>query len=102
MKLFRIIVKAIIGIFKRKPHPPHRPKRKPHQTDSGNTKPTMTMRELIGKIADTNAAFLSDLEKYAKFGNKTAGARARKASLELERLNKEFRKRSVHEMPTKE
>lgn len=69
----------------------------PHQTDSGNPKPTITMVELITKIADTTASFMSDLEKYAKLGNKAAGKRARKTSLELEKLYKEFRKRSVHE-----
>ena len=55
------------------------------------------MVKLIKNIADTNASFMADLEKFAKQGNKTAGLRARKTSLELEKLYKEFRKRSVHE-----
>lgn len=58
------------------------------------------MVELIRNIAETTASFMADLEKYAKQGNKAAGQRARKASLELEKLYKEFRKRSVHESVT--
>lgn len=70
-----------------------------YQTKSGNLKTTTTMVELIKNIADTNASFMADLGKFAKLGNKAAGQRARKASLELEKLFKEFRKRSVHETP---
>ena len=40
---------------------------------------------------------LSISEAYLKSGNKAAGTRARKASLELIKLFKEFRKVSVEE-----
>lgn len=68
----------------------------PRQTDSGNLNP-ITMVELIEKISTLNASFMANLEQFAKQGNKAAGLRARKVSLELEKLIKEFRKRSVHE-----
>lgn len=58
--------------------------------------PQLTMKELIIKIATTTKPIMDDLGKFAA-GNKTAGQRARKASVELEKLYKEFRKRSVHE-----
>lgn len=53
------------------------------------------MKTLVEKIA----ALYSDFEKEAKAqvenGNKAAGTRARKASLEMEKLMKEFRKTSI-------
>lgn len=43
------------------------------------------------------ASLLTDAELQAEKGNKAAGTRARKASLELEKLLKEFRKVSLEE-----
>lgn len=53
------------------------------------------MKELIAKIEETYAAFVADATAQAEKGNKAAGTRARKASLELEKLMKEFRKASL-------
>ena len=55
------------------------------------------MKELIAKIEETYAAFVADATAQAEKGNKAAGTRARKASLELEKLLKEFRKVSLEE-----
>lgn len=55
------------------------------------------MNELIGKIKEMAASLLTDAELQAEKGNKAAGTRARKASLELEKLLKEFRKVSLEE-----
>ena len=52
------------------------------------------MKEIVEKINACCAMFAADAEK-AVAGNKAAGARARKASLALEKLLKEFRKASV-------
>ena len=53
------------------------------------------MKELVEKIA----ALVADFNKDAKIenGNKAAGTRARKASLEIEKAMKEFRKVSLEE-----
>ena len=53
------------------------------------------MKELINKISGLFEAFRGDAAK-AEAGNKSAGARARKVSLEIEKTLKEFRKTSVH------
>ena len=53
------------------------------------------MNELIAKIKELNEALLVDAAAQAEKGNKAAGTRARKASLELEKLMKEFRKASL-------
>ena len=50
------------------------------------------MNELIAKIKELNAALVADAELQVAKGNKAAGTRARKASLELEKVLKEFRK----------
>lgn len=55
------------------------------------------MNELIAKIKELSAAFILDAEQQAEKGNKAAGTRARKASLELEKVLKEFRKVSLEE-----
>lgn len=55
----------------------------------------MYMKELVAKINDVVAAFQADAQSQVEKGNKAAGARARKASLELEKLLKEFRKESI-------
>lgn len=53
------------------------------------------MQELIEKVSATFEAFKADAALQAGKGNKAAGTRARKASLELEKLMKEFRKVSL-------
>ena len=55
------------------------------------------MNELIAKIKELNEALLVDATAQVEKGNKAAGTRARKASLELEKLLKEFRKVSLEE-----
>jgi hypothetical protein len=53
------------------------------------------MKELVAKINELYAAFAVDAEAQAEKGNKAAGARARKASLAIEKAMKEFRKTSL-------
>ncbi len=53
------------------------------------------MKELIEKVASLYEAFNKDANLQAENGNKAAGARARKASLEIEKAMKEFRKASL-------
>lgn len=53
------------------------------------------MNELNAKIADEYEAFAKNAALQAENGNKAAGARARKASLAIEKLMKEFRKISL-------
>lgn len=53
------------------------------------------MEELVAKIAEAYAAFITDANLQAEKGNKAAGTRARKASLSIEKLLKEFRKASI-------
>ena len=55
------------------------------------------MNELIAKIKEMSEALLSDAAAQAEKGNKAAGTRARKASLDLEKILKEFRKVSLEE-----
>lgn len=55
------------------------------------------MNELIAKIKELNAALVADAELQVTKGNKAAGTRARKVSLELEKVLKEFRKVSLEE-----
>ena len=55
------------------------------------------MNELIAKIKEMSDALLADAALQAEKGNKAAGTRARKASLELEKVLKEFRKVSVED-----
>lgn len=55
------------------------------------------MKELTVKIQEAFAAFSENAALQAEKGNKAAGTRARKASLELEKLMKEFRKASLTE-----
>ncbi len=54
------------------------------------------MKETIAKINEVLAVLQAELAKAGE-GNKAA-ARARKATLELEKLGKEFRKVSIAEM----
>lgn len=55
------------------------------------------MNELVAKIKETTEAFFNDANLQTEKGNKAAGTRARKASLELEKLLKEFRKASLED-----
>lgn len=55
------------------------------------------MKDLIAKIEEAYAAFTTDAKLQAEKGNKAAGTRARKASLEVEKLMKQFRKVSLDE-----
>ena len=55
------------------------------------------MNELIAKIKELSNSLLEDAALQAEKGNKAAGTRARKASLELEKVLKEFRKVSLEE-----
>ena len=52
------------------------------------------MEELVKKIMETELVLNKNME-YNLNGNKAAGVRARKATLALEKLFKEFRKESV-------
>lgn len=53
------------------------------------------MKELVSKINGVITEFQDNATAQLEKGNKAAGARARKASLELSALLKEFRKVSV-------
>lgn len=53
------------------------------------------MNELIEKINASFEALKTDANLQVEKGNKAAGTRARKSSLELEKLLKEFRKASL-------
>ena len=53
------------------------------------------MKELVERINVAMGEFSTNANLQVENGNKAAGTRARKASLELEKLLKEFRKVSV-------
>jgi len=55
------------------------------------------MEELVNKIKAEFEAFATDANLQIEKGNKAAGTRARKSSLDLEKLLKEFRKVSLDE-----
>jgi len=55
------------------------------------------MKDLIENIESTFENFKTDANTQLENGNKSAGTRARKSSLELDKLLKEFRKVSVAE-----
>ena len=55
------------------------------------------MNELIAKVKELSDALLVDANAQVEKGNKAAGTRARKASLELEKVLKEFRKVSLED-----
>lgn len=55
------------------------------------------MNDLAAKIQEAYEAFYKDLTLQAENGNKSAGARARKTSLAIEKMMKEFRKLSLEE-----
>ena len=50
------------------------------------------MKEIIEKISEVYNSFQKDAEAQMGNGNKAAGTRARKSSLELEKLLKELEK----------
>ncbi len=53
------------------------------------------MNEILNKMQEVYATFHEDATLQSEKGNKAAGQRARKASLEIEKLMKEFRKVSL-------
>lgn len=53
------------------------------------------MKELLENINNTFDSFRKDAEAQLNKGNKSAGLRARRASLDLEPLLKQFRKLSL-------
>ena len=53
------------------------------------------MKELVEQITAAYEAFSKDATAQAVNGNKAAGARARKISLEIEKAMKAFRKASL-------
>ena len=55
----------------------------------------LTMKELVEKVASLYEAFQKEANAQLANGNKAAGTRARKASLEIEKAMKEFRKVSL-------
>ena len=55
------------------------------------------MKELTAKIQEVYETFIKDATLQIENGNKAAGTRARKASLNIEKLVKEFRKLSLEE-----
>ncbi|MEC4114829.1 histone H1 [Myroides pelagicus] len=55
------------------------------------------MKELLEKISAEYEAFQKDAALQVENGNKAAGTRARKSSLSLEKLMKEFRKASLED-----
>ncbi|RKR08162.1 histone H1-like protein Hc1 [Flavobacterium sp. 90] len=55
------------------------------------------MNDLIAKINAEIETFKNESESLSEKGVKAAGARARKSSLEIEKLLKEFRKVSIEE-----
>jgi len=55
----------------------------------------MSLKELVDKMKEVSDAMNSNAAEQVLKGNKAAGARARKASLELGKLVKNFRAVSV-------
>ncbi|MBG6187855.1 histone H1 [Flavobacterium sp. CAN_S2] len=55
------------------------------------------MKDLFAKINAEIETFKTEAELHIEKGNKAAGTRARKSTLDLEKLLKEFRKVSVEE-----
>lgn len=55
----------------------------------------MIMEELVNKIKEQMNVFTENADQQVEKDNKAAGTRARKSSLELEKMLKEFRKASI-------
>ena len=53
------------------------------------------MTTLVEQIQSTIEVFTTNATQQLEKGNKTAGIRARKSTLELEKLMKEFRRMSI-------
>lgn len=53
------------------------------------------MKEIVNKIKSLYEAFEKDATLLSDKGNKAAGTRARKTSLDIEKAMKEFRKASI-------
>lgn len=53
------------------------------------------MEEILKTVAELYSEFAKDANAQIEKGNKAAGTRARKASLEIEKAMKEFRKASL-------
>ena len=53
------------------------------------------MENLVSEFESVCDTFLVDAKAQIVKGNKAAGSRARKASLEMEKMLKEFRKKSL-------
>ncbi|WP_320053330.1 histone H1 [uncultured Acetobacteroides sp.] len=53
------------------------------------------MQELLNQIKEQIALYNENVEAYSSKNSKAAAARARKATLELTKLFKEFRKLSI-------
>ena len=53
------------------------------------------MKNLVDQIGALYATFEKEAKAHVENGNKAAGTRARQASLELEKLMKQFRKDSI-------
>lgn len=96
MNFFQYLIDVFFG--HRKPKPRQAEPVNQNRGTQPDTKHFNYMKKLIHDIRHSTHEIMHDLEKFEQ-GNKTAGKRVRKASLELERLYKEFRKRSVHETP---
>lgn len=62
-----------------------------------NFKKQKIMKDLIAKINAEIETFKTESESLSEKGVKAAGARARKSTLEIEKLLKEFRKVSIEE-----
>ena len=53
------------------------------------------MKKLVSTLEEKMSFFAENAKAQAENGNKAAGMRARKVSLEIEKLMKEFRKESI-------
>lgn len=60
------------------------------------------MKELIGQLEPKMTALLQNAKLQMEKGNKAAGLRARRISLDIEPLLKQFRKQSLAAAQTKE
>ena len=53
------------------------------------------MKELFGNIQSKMAELTKDMERNVQEGNKAAGVRARRTTLELGKMFKQYRKLSI-------
>lgn len=53
------------------------------------------VKDVVEKLKAQFEAFVKDADALVNATNKAAGARARKISLEIDKLTKEFRKKSI-------